>query len=313
MSVSAQIEDLALQAATEYLSKGTQLNTSIAKLAQFNQLSQEKIARVVERANRIVYLRLYKGNEDKTFSFPLASTDYICGVLRGTPAVREDSLYNVDSLRLKEPAGTKPVVESFYDPGQIRDPEAPTPVKEEVKTVEITLPKGVDRIYLNITDAGVTPNKVAVAQLVSRMKEADEQIKTASFFTGNRLASIKELFMKLVRAGSSIKDVLAGVFSKLPIRLKKKAIPVVQNIVDDLHRTGKIMQKPDVNTSILKFGSYQEAPEMTKIAEELEGILKEAQTYQSAVIKKAENYITLEKLAEIFPELNPLLRGDSDV
>lgn len=298
------IEDVALKAATDYINQGVELNTSLVKLSRFYQLSPEMIARAVERANRLVYLRLYKSNTDKTFSFPLASTDYILRTLNGSPATNNDSLYNLDDVILEDPVDTP---SDFYSVPEIVDPEDAVTEKKTETKMEITIPKGIDKIYLNITDNDVRPNKVAVARLLSQIKEADEQIKMASFSTGTGLTAIKELFMKLIRAGSSVKDVISGVFSKLPIRLKKKAVPVVQNIVDDLHRTGKIMEKADVNTAMLKFGSLDNA-DIEKIASDITKILDNADSYQQAVIKKASKVVVLDKLAQYFPELTPLTK-----
>jgi len=310
MGTVEKIEDIALKAASDYISQGVDLNTSLVKLSKFHQLSPEMIARVVERANRLVYLRLYKSNADKTFSFPLASTDYILKTLNGSPAAPDDALYNLDDIILEDPEDIDSGVESFYTAPDIEDPvERVVPeTQTEIRKVDITIPKGIDTVYLHSTDDDIRPNKVAVSQLVAQIKEADEQIKMASFFTGTGLSAIKDLFMKLIRGGSSVKDIISGVFSKLPIRLKKKAVPVVQNIVDDLYRTGKIMEKADVNTAMLKFGGLESA-DIEKIASDVTQIIDYAGEYQQAVIKKASKVVVLDKLAQHFPELRPLAKS----
>lgn len=77
----------AKQAAADFLTKGVDLNESIAKLAEKSGLSQVQIQRVVEFANHETNDNLRKTAEDKTFTFPVASLDTVLSKMNKIPDV----------------------------------------------------------------------------------------------------------------------------------------------------------------------------------------------------------------------------------
>jgi hypothetical protein len=77
----------AKQAAADFLTKGIDLNESIAKIAEKSGLSQVQIQRVVEFANHETNDNLRKTAEDKTFTFPVASLDTVLSKMSKVPDV----------------------------------------------------------------------------------------------------------------------------------------------------------------------------------------------------------------------------------
>lgn len=65
--------DFAKMAAEQFVEKNEPLDSTIAKLAEKNNLSPTQIQRVVELTNLDTNERLFKNAGDKTFTFPLAS------------------------------------------------------------------------------------------------------------------------------------------------------------------------------------------------------------------------------------------------
>jgi hypothetical protein len=102
-AVEARIRDLADQAATtflsplsekraspEWLSKnaekvlvdaGADLTKVVTKIAFDENLNPHEIARVCEESNKEVFARLYKGSDDKTFTFSVADANGVLGAL----------------------------------------------------------------------------------------------------------------------------------------------------------------------------------------------------------------------------------------
>jgi len=60
------------QAATSYLEDNEQLNDSIVKIAEDNQLNGEQVKRIVEEANNQVYLQKFAAEKDKYIEFAVA-------------------------------------------------------------------------------------------------------------------------------------------------------------------------------------------------------------------------------------------------
>ena len=88
----------AKQAAADFLTKGVDLNDSIAKTAEKNGLSQVQIQRVVEFANHETNDNLRKTASDKTFTFPVASLDTVLSKMHKVPDVSGVEVTKVAAL-----------------------------------------------------------------------------------------------------------------------------------------------------------------------------------------------------------------------
>jgi len=306
----ALIEELALKAATDYINSNRELNNSIASMAVSYQLNPNQIQRVVERANRIVFLKMYKSNEDKTFSFPLADTASILGIVNGSPANINSDAYNLKGVALEDlPTDAVPNADRFYNAEGLTDPDVePAETETPVVRQPLDLPEGAIReVYVIVDGNTIRPNSRNIEKLIHSIKMVQAQEKTAAMMAGSKLGSIKGLFEQLLRSGMSAENIIGGIFAKLPAFLKNKAVPVVQKIVDSLFREGKIKQQVDVNQSMLKFGEYDPYYVMAErpIEEIVEGVVeleKYASEYREALAKKAEMLVELGQVRELFPD-----------
>ena len=77
MDLGTQVHDWSTEAADAFLNQKVALNTSIRKIASREKLNREKIARVVEEANKAVWLKLFPKMADKTFEFKVATVEEI--------------------------------------------------------------------------------------------------------------------------------------------------------------------------------------------------------------------------------------------
>jgi len=76
-NLETSVEDWATEAADGFLNKKIAMNTTIAKIASREGLNREKVARVVEEANKTVFLKMFDKTADKCFQFPVADTEQI--------------------------------------------------------------------------------------------------------------------------------------------------------------------------------------------------------------------------------------------
>lgn len=77
MDLGTQVQDWSTEAADAFLNQKVALNTSIKKIASREGLNREKIARVVEEANKAVWLKMFPKQADKTFEFKVATVEEI--------------------------------------------------------------------------------------------------------------------------------------------------------------------------------------------------------------------------------------------
>lgn len=77
-----QLVTIAKQASDSFLKQGSPLNDAIAKLAEQHELNPMQIRRVAEYANHEVQGSLYKGADDKSFTFSLADPSQIIQTLQ---------------------------------------------------------------------------------------------------------------------------------------------------------------------------------------------------------------------------------------
>jgi len=82
-NIETSVEDWATEAADGFLNHKIAMNSTISKIASREGLNREKVARVVEEANKTVFLKMFDKTADKCFNFPLADTDKI---LKGAAA-----------------------------------------------------------------------------------------------------------------------------------------------------------------------------------------------------------------------------------
>lgn len=76
------IDDMALEAANRYLSRHEDLSAAIADIAQRNDLTLEQLKRVIERANRAVFLKLFNNG---VADFPIATLTRVLEYMNGMP------------------------------------------------------------------------------------------------------------------------------------------------------------------------------------------------------------------------------------
>jgi hypothetical protein len=79
-----QLMSFAKEASERYVQHGVSLNEAIAKIAEQHELNPMQIRRVVEIANHDVQGSLYKGAEDKSFTFELADATRVIQTVQGT-------------------------------------------------------------------------------------------------------------------------------------------------------------------------------------------------------------------------------------
>jgi hypothetical protein len=77
--LETQVLDWATEAADAFLNKKADLNASIRGIADREKLNREKVARVVEEANKAVFLKLFEKQADKCFTFDVADVGKIVG------------------------------------------------------------------------------------------------------------------------------------------------------------------------------------------------------------------------------------------
>lgn len=75
--LETQVLDWATEAADAFLNKKADLNSTIKGIADRESLNREKVARVVEEANKTVFLKLFDKQADKCFTFDVADVGRI--------------------------------------------------------------------------------------------------------------------------------------------------------------------------------------------------------------------------------------------
>lgn len=115
------LEQLGKDAAIKYISDNVDLNESILKTAQNNNLNRQQINRVVESANTDAYLHLIKKAEDNYVDFPLADASAVYSQLNrpsettnssddyDAPPIKTASvdIFNIDDATFEKTASAK--------------------------------------------------------------------------------------------------------------------------------------------------------------------------------------------------------------
>ena len=104
--IEASVSGWATEAADAFLKRQVPLNSSIGKIAEREHLNREKVARVVEEANRQVFLNRFPNEPDKRFTFAVADTDDIVGPSKTAAAGVPVAMVRVS------PAAAKPMVKT---------------------------------------------------------------------------------------------------------------------------------------------------------------------------------------------------------
>jgi len=98
------LDDLALEACDRYLKTKEDLSKVIAEIAERENLTTEQIKRVIERANRAVFLKLFPQG---VHEFPIASFDKVIEHIKKEDALelpsQEEDLYVLDEFELQDP------------------------------------------------------------------------------------------------------------------------------------------------------------------------------------------------------------------
>ncbi|MEM4668952.1 MAG: hypothetical protein QW650_00325 [Thermofilum sp.] len=99
------LDDLALEACDRYLKTKEDLSKIIAEIAERENLTTEQIKRVIERANRAVFLKLFPQG---VHEFPIASFDKVIEHMSKEDALKlpsqEEDLYVLDEFDLQDPS-----------------------------------------------------------------------------------------------------------------------------------------------------------------------------------------------------------------
>jgi hypothetical protein len=116
MSTESAIRDYANEAADAYLNGGVPLNDTIQKIASREDLNPEQICRVCETSNQDTFLSLFKGAEDKTFTFPLADPNEVMTSIREKEASKNYSPTQMTKVeRFQEKAASAHITEIRED------------------------------------------------------------------------------------------------------------------------------------------------------------------------------------------------------
>jgi hypothetical protein len=87
MDIATKVQDWASEASDAFTQQKVPLNDTIRKIASRESLNLDKIARVVEEANKMTFLRMFPKVADKRFTFPIAKIGEIVGEAKPDPAV----------------------------------------------------------------------------------------------------------------------------------------------------------------------------------------------------------------------------------
>lgn len=83
---SEYITSSAVEAVSAFLSANpVPLSTSVANIAERDNLNSDQIDRVIEAVNQVAYLKMQGNAEDKTFEFPLAKKGEVMSILTNVP------------------------------------------------------------------------------------------------------------------------------------------------------------------------------------------------------------------------------------
>jgi hypothetical protein len=102
--------DFAKVASDRFLKESVSLDNAIAEIADKHELNPLQIQRVAEDANHQVQAALYKGAEDKTFTFPLADAKNITQIVRGKEMPKVAFARVFDASRARSYASDKAAV-----------------------------------------------------------------------------------------------------------------------------------------------------------------------------------------------------------
>lgn len=150
------IDDLALEAAERFVQTGRDLNEIIAEIALRNDLNTEQIRRVIERANRAVFLKLFTRKIDE---FPIASFERVMELIESE---REEPVVLMDAT--DEPFEEE---EDWYDWEEEDDP---------IELLRQNLP-APEQDYPDRT-----PDKHRIVLIcITQMKKTASQMQTTSF------------------------------------------------------------------------------------------------------------------------------------
>jgi len=166
-------------ASRDYIANGTLMNTSIVKVARENELSPMQIQRVCEIANHHAYSELFKSAEDKTFDFPLASTEEIMEALKEEPE-------KVAADYILDPVGSKREIDS-------------------------------NRVF-GVSEIGNEPEieerQKLARKALEKIAAAKEEISGMSVFNHEEIVGLEDEFYKIAKQmvleGTSLRDIRAA-------------------------------------------------------------------------------------------------------
>lgn len=236
----------AKQAAEEYLTKGSDLNASIAKIAEDKGLSQVQIQRVVELTNHETNDQLRKTAEDKTFSFPIASVDSVLSLMNAAPPTSNVTVEKVASLIRSFNKGTGN--EDFKERVELlkRASEEST---LQIREAEILS----DQLIEKIANASTALEARRISQLQDVMDEMENLVKVAKEFILVERGTLGELrkFAKEVEPGweqgwDAVFNAVRSELLKLGHPFTGKLAPSVALKADNPNRPGQKITGPSV-------------------------------------------------------------------
>lgn len=226
------IDDLALEAAERFVQTGRDLNEIVAEIALRNDLNTEQIRRVIERANRAVFLKLFTRKIDE---FPIASFDRVMEII---DADRKESVEFVDfdeELVDEE--------EDWYDwdEGEEVDPlellrqSLPAPEEEEP-----------DR----------TPEKHKIVLIcITQMKKTASQMQTVSFENKKVIQEVMGLVEEALTyvPPQTLKQMLMGY---APQEAKNEYETLVDQVINEVLRKRRYQNKRAPKGSAKKVAAF---------------------------------------------------------
>lgn len=220
-NIENQIQDYATEAADAFLNRSVDLNQTIRKIASREGLNREKLARVVEEANRNVFLKMFdkQAGEDRTVTFPVAD---IAKVVDQAPAKVASGAAAM--VRVTRPAMSKVASEKTASQVAFERSLGGTPIQ----VADDCLDKAILAVEIFREKAGMA-NEMVIHHEIAFAKEAQRMVAHEGYTYPELASAMAELRPKhagrialLLKAAA----IHMGESFKLPADFEKKASAV---------------------------------------------------------------------------------------
>jgi hypothetical protein len=110
--LETQVLDWATEAADAFLNKKADLNSTIKGIADRESLNREKVARVVEEANKAVWLKMFPKQADKCFTFNVAD---VSKIVEGEKAASGPAIAVMEEPEIRKTASEKTASQMLFE------------------------------------------------------------------------------------------------------------------------------------------------------------------------------------------------------